>query len=258
MGDFTNYVLGSGTVKINGVDAGYLNGAVKVRKGVEVKTAETGVPLRRIGSRVTKEIFEIEAPLAEFTAENIEAVLGITPVVTAASEVDKTTSFESLTFAEIVGQEGLEQIKLGPTAARSEWVTITAASVVITNSTEVTTYNENDDYIVNYDTGAVILNPGGAISSGETVKCKYKYTPTASTRFDFGTLTQVPTFTFEFVHEDPQTGAKFTAYMHKAEADPTAEWEFKGDDFVVTNLKIAAVDDANNNPTNPLGWIKNE
>lgn len=258
MGDFTNYVLGAGTVKINGVDAGYLNGAVKVRKGVEVKTAETGVPLRRIGSRVTKEIFEIEAPLGEFTAENIEAVLGITPVVTAGSEVDKTTSFESLTFAEVTGQEGIEQIKFGPTAARSEYVTITAASVTVVDSTEVTTYTENDDYIVNYDTGVVYRNPGGTISSGEAVKCKYKYTPTASTRFNIGTLTQVPTFTFEFVHEDPQTGAKFTCFMHKAEADPTAEWEFKGDDFVVTNLKIAAVDDSTNNPTNPLGWIKDE
>lgn len=258
MGEFANYVLGAGTVSINGVDVGYIEGGIKVKKGVETVVSEGGVPSKRRGSRISKEMFEIEIPFGEFTADNLEAVLGITPVNVAGTET--TVTAEALKFAVTGFTPGVQAIKLGLSTARAQFVTISdgADAPVITNTGATVTYTENDDYIVDYSTGYVYRNPGGAITSGEAIKATYKYTPTASSQFNIGANTSIPTMTLEFVHEDPETGKKITAYMHKAEADPSAEWEFKDDSFVLTNGKFYALDDSANHATNPLGYLLKE
>lgn len=258
MSDFSNYVLGAGTLAINGVDVGYIEGGVKVRKGVETVVSEGGVPMKRRGSRVKKETFELEVPLGEFTAENMETVLGIVP--TEVSGTETTVTAEALTFAVTGFTPGVQAIKLGDSNKRSQFVTISSGgdAPVITNSGATVTYTENDDYIVDYSTGYVYRNPGGAITSLQAVKATYKYTPPASAQFKIGANTTIPNFTLSFVHEDPETGQKITAYMHKAEADPSVEWEFKDDAFVITNGKFYALDDSANHATDPLGYLLKE
>lgn len=258
MGDFTEYVLGSGTIAINGVDAGYIEGDVKLVKGVETKISEGGVPKRRRGTRISAESLSLEIPFGQFNADILEAVLGIVPVNTA--EAEETVTAEALTFAVTGFTPGIQAIKLGDSDARARAVTVSDGgdAPVITNTGATVTYVENDDYIVDYDTGYVFRNPGGSITSLQSIKATYKYTPTASSRFDVGANTTIPTVSVSFEHEDPETGDKITAYLHKAESDASAEWTFSDGNFVITNGKFNAIDNSALTPTNPLGYITKE
>lgn len=251
---FTNVRMGTGTLYINGVNVGYLKGDVLYRYNFTIEDFKTDIPLTLRGS-ITKEIVaELQAPLAEITAENIGLVLGgLTPVNIPGSEVDKTASFEALTFATYTSSPGLESIKMGATASMEMPVTISAGTVVVVDSTEVTTYDEFDDYIVDYTTGRVFRNPNGAISSGETVHVKYKYTPTESKRLDLGvqfSLAQVPVM---FVSKSPVTGKNITVYMHLASTNGQCEMNFAEGSFMVMQPTLRAIYD-DSHPLNPMGY----
>lgn len=205
MGNFNNVTMGNGILRINGVDVGYLKGDVSFKYNYDVEEFKTGVP-RSLRGSVTKEIFaELTAPLAEITSANIAQVLGgLTPAVTAGSEVDKTGTWETLTFSKApwTGNGGIEAIKLGPTNNRPLWVEISDgvdAPQIGTNVTSPVLYAENTDYVVDYKTGYV-YRVGSGIASGETVKCKYKYTPPASSQIQLGYSFSLSEVTVEFEH----------------------------------------------------------
>lgn len=263
--DFAKTTIGTGVLKINDVDVGYLDD-VKLRLETEILEKFYGSPAVRAGFYPIKSSFELEAIIAQvLDAENLKYVLGgLEPVVIAGTEVDKTTSFETLTANKTSGNlRTLYHAKMGPTNSMNEWVTISddGDAPVVKNVAETTTYTENDDYMVDYATGYVVWNPGGthwATFTGDSyaAKYKYKYTPAASKRIDLGKTYTQQTYTLEFKHTNPvDTSATITVYMHKASAKPSIEWEFNDSDTLNLTPVFFANDDSNTHPDNPYGYI---
>lgn len=264
MGNYNNVMLGQiSSLEINGSDVGFIYGNVKVTKTAEVKDFETGCPKTLQGSRTMKEIFEVEFPCAEMTATNLGHILGLTPTTVAAAEVNKTASFTAYTASKTFGCGTLYVSKIGPDADPATNVTISGGAdvPVIKNVAEAVTYTEGDDYIVDYATGRVYWNPDGThytanlVADSYVAHYKYKYTPAAYDRFDFGLLGALPTFSCKFTYEDPSTSKSYEGYMHKAQASPSVEWTFTDAEYLVSNFKISAVSDSTH-ATNPLGYLK--
>jgi len=259
MGDFTRVTMGAGILKINDVDVGFLKKEVKVTFKTETKEfIPPVIPKRVAGLFVLSQSFELQPAMAEISGDNMKYALGgIEPVVSSGSLVDKTASFESLTFAVSAGSPGIQRVKLGASAARVMPVTISGSedAPVVKSSDELTTYVENTDYIVDYTTGWVYRNPGGSIGSGATVKVKYKYTPVAGKRIDLGKGYSQLTFKLEFIHTNPNTQKKIQVVMWKAAVKPEFDFSFGDSEELALTPTFTATDDSDINPDNPYGYI---
>ncbi len=258
MGDFNNVHMGIGALSINGVDVGFLKGNVNYKYNYDIAEFKTGVP-RMLQGSICKEIFaELTAPLAEITPTTLGHVLGgLTSSATTAAEVDLTGAFVEFTFADCPYAPVFESIYIGIPGYPSSPVTITAASVIIKDLTEVKTYTENTDYIVDYATGMVYRNPGGSIGSGATVKVKRKYTPSAYHQIDLGYTFAIADVELNFVHTNPTTGKYINVHMWKANASGNAEFSFDEENWAIINCTFKAVYDSTH-PTTPLGYIQFE
>ena len=106
----------------------------------------------------------------------------------ALAEVNK----ESLTLALLGTQASLTQSSGTATdevvvAHLGAWTkmlknTLTAASVVVTNSAASTTYVEGTDYVINYQLGWFKALVGGAITDAQSLKIDYAYGAVAGSR----------------------------------------------------------------------------
>jgi hypothetical protein len=260
MGNFNYVTMGSGVLRVGGLDVGFLKGDVRFKYSYDVEEFKTGIP-RTLRGSVTREVLaELTAPVAEINAENLAQVLGgLTPLETAASEVDKTGDFETLTFAPPPwsAPSGVECVKLGPTANRELRVAITPGSLVLKNSAESETYAVNNDFVLDGKTGYVYANPGGAIIPGQVVKAKYKFTPPASKQLQMGSQFSLSEVRVEFEHTNPHTGKRITVLFWKANASGKAQLTFAEDRWLVGDATFKAVLDESH-PANPLGYISFE
>lgn len=262
MGNFKNVSMGSGILKINDLDVGFLKGDVAFRYFYDLQDFKTGVPVTHHGS-ITKEVTaELTAPLAEITAQNLAHILGgLTPTETISSEVDKASAFEVNTFSTPpwTQSEGIQSVKLGPTNNKTQWVAISTGEDApeIWNNTEDTQFTENTDYIIDYKTGYVYRNPGGSISSEETIKAKYKYTPPASKQIQLGASFSLSEVKVEFQHTNPNTGKKITVLFWKANANGDARLTFAEKKWIVNNVTFKSIYDPTH-ADNPLGFVNFE
>lgn len=261
MGNFNYVTMGSGVLKWDGVDIGFLKGNVTFKYESEIYEFESGIPKTRQGIIYLKNNCSLQAPAAEIKAENMEiALAGLAPRTVAGTIVDKTGSFEALTCVDLAWLPGHQGIKLGATANMPAFVVISSGddAPMIKNSTEDVTYIAGTDYEVDYDSGWVVILAGGSISIDEVLHVKYKYTPYASKYIDLGKAFTTTTGAMQFTHTNPNTQKTITVYFWKAQAVPTFSMEFGEDNPVLINLDIKALDDSTNHPDNPMGYIEFE
>ena len=252
MGNFNNVSMGNGLLRYNGVDVGFLKGDVSYRYNYDVEDFKTGVPLALQGS-ITKEIVaELEAPIAELSAENIAMALGgLTPVSTGTTQNVAAGSPSVRTFATF-GSGGLEAIVLdGPNVT----------NLVVKSSDDVTTYVEGTDYFLVPGSGAspgfVYRNPNGNIPSGATVNASYDYQAVTGQQIDLGTQFSLQQGDLEFVHTSPVTGKDITVKMWKATTNGVFDINFAESNFIINNVVFKAIFDSSH-PSNPLGYIHRE
>ncbi len=262
MGNFNHVTMGTGILKIDGVDVGFLKGDISYKYNYDIEEFKTGVP-RSLRGSITKEITaELSAPMAEINADNLALVLGgLSKDSTSSSEVDKTGTFTSYTAVQFGGLGTLYRVKLGPDEHQFLNVTVSGGvdAPVLKNVAETTTYTEGDDYLVDYATGWLIFNPDGTnyadlVSDSYIVKCKYKYTPPASEQLNLGVTFALRDVSVEFTHTNPTTSKEITVYMHKANASGNAEFTFAEESWLVLNPTFKAVYDSSHSE-NPLGYI---
>ena len=255
--------LGAPQVLINDVDMGYIDG-VKMRVSTEIKERWFGAPKKRACIIPLKDAFEIDLSLAQINSNNLSYALGgITPVTTNGSEVDKTTSFETLTYSKTKAP-GVYTAKMGPTASRYEWVTISGDgdAPVIKDLDEDTTYVKNQDYFYDPVTGWVYWIEGGTnwanfVADNYQAKHKYKYTPVESKRIDLGKPYNLIPHKIELIHKMVLDVEKeIYICMWKGQAKPEFELEMNDENDLQLTPTFFALDDSENNPDNPYGFIR--
>jgi len=253
VGTFGNVSMGLGALTVNSVDVGYLKGKVNYKYAYEIEKFETGVPLKLQGQITKKLSASLTATLAELSAENMAMALGGLSIstVTAVEVTIADGDNQERTFASI-GGAGLECIQLGPGTPATLFNTL-----VVENSAENTTYTAGTDYLLDPTSGKVWRNPAGSITSGQTVRVSYKYTPTAGKQINLGvtfSLSQVP---LTFVHTKPNTNKDITVVMHKCSANGTVDINFDEQNFILNDVTFDAIEDTTN-AAHPFGYIYEE
>lgn len=249
MGSFHNATLGTGTeVLVDGIDLGYTRGDIQFRRESETLDFETGIPINTVGRVPLTDKWFATVPMGEIVARNISyATLNIPVSQVAGTPVTIADSapYQQRTFAAFAGGT-LERLVLdgGP-----------VTSLVVKSADGLTTYNVNDDYILDATTGVVYRNPGGAILSGATVRVSYGYTPVAKDRLKLGVNNAVAERSFKFTHVSPVSGKIIVVEFWKAMSSASFELNFQEREYMVVNLELQALPDPINHPTEPMGYI---
>ncbi len=256
--------LGAPQVKINDVDLGYIE-KVNLRVGSELMEKFYGIPKIRACIIPIQQSFEVDLALDQINSTNLSYSLGgITPVATNGTEVDKSTAFETLTYSKNAGAPGIYKAKMGPTASRYEFVTISGGAdvPVIKDLDEDTTYVKNQDYMYDPFSGWVYWIEDGTnwanfVADGYKAKHKYKYTPVESKRIDLGKGYTLVPHKIEIIHKMVlDTVKEIYICMWKGQAKPEFEWEMSDQKTFQFNPTFFGLDASDENPDNPYGFIR--
>lgn len=228
MGTFTEVSVGDGNLKLNGVDAGFIRN-VSLRRTLEQLTLETGNPRRVQGKVPVREIVQLTAEFLELSMTNFSRFMGIPlTVVTDDPVTIADGANQEKTFAATGDYTGaLERITLDG---------INVGSLVIKNVAEDTTYVAGTDYLLDGTGRNVIRLSGGSITSGQTVRVSYTYTPVVSTKIRGGETFDFQRFSIEFRH--PKIKAGKDLVIHHSIVEPSADFNmnFNADDFIANQV----------------------
>lgn len=251
MGTFANTLLGNGKILYDSVDIGFLQGPSKFSWKPTILKFECGdyaSPIKLLrGQDITKVECSLTAAVAEFTADSVSMMMGgLTVTDVAGTEVTPTAHL--FTMAPCPFATGVDYVVLaGPNISTG------ADAPVVKDITEVTTYVENDDYIVDYDYGYIFRNPGGSIGATDPLHIAYKYTPPASKQIKLGTSFSLAQKEVEFVMKR-RTGKEISFKLWLASTSGECEFDFDEEKYFVNNCVFNGVYDAAH-ADSPMGLI---
>lgn len=112
---------------------------------------------------------------------------------------------------------------------------LTQGTVVVTNSAGTTTYDEGEDYIVNYSFGWIKVLEGGAITADAALKVDASYGAVNGTEIKGSTQTQIRA-RFKLDGVNFADNAEVVVTVHEAVLNPSSEFDFLADDFASVEL----------------------
>jgi len=252
VGNFKEVSMGTGSLFVNGVDVGFLSGAVKYVYNYDIEKFKSGIPKMLRGQQAKEIVASLQAPFAQISAENMAIALGLmSSDIVINSGAATTVTAQSRTFSAGYLGLALQSVVLdGPNISTG------VDAPVVKSSDNVTTYTEGVDYLVEYGLGLILRIPTGAIASGATIKVTYKHTPPASKQINLGAKFSLAQLPIHFEHTRPNTGKKVITHMWLGSADGKCEFNFEEDKWIVNNVTFDAVFDESH-PNNPLGyWLE--
>jgi len=248
MGNFNNVTMGSGVLRYDGRDVGFLRGDVSYEYNYDIEYFKSGVPLKTYGS-ITKEVTaRLTAPLAEITVENLAMASGGLTINTVAGTAITSTVTKAL--AAYPSSPGVQAITLD-----AQNVSSGVGGLVVTSG--AVTGTVNDDYIVDYANGVVFWNPGGAFTSGASLTAVFTATPPASKSLYLGSRFSLDQKSIEFVHTSPVTGKTKKIMFWKASTNGQVKLPFAESAFIVNEIIFEGIWD-DTHPTNPLGYFEEQ
>jgi hypothetical protein len=127
-------------------------------------------------------------------------------------------------------------------------------TIVVTNSTGLTTYTENTDYTIDLLIGRIFVVDGGSISEDEELLVDYDYESTSYPVINPASASPVQGF-LRFVG-DPDQGPKYEAEFWKAKLKCTSDINFISDDWGTLEFEAELQKDEAGNPDYPWGKIR--
>lgn len=220
--DFNNTRLLDVTLTIDGTDVGFMEKAT-IRANFDIYQLRLGAPKLLKGQKIKEFMNEIDCEFLEFTVDNFAYAIGV-----AAADVttwngsdtystywtDVLASKQLLTFKKR-GFAGLQAIRLDHRNVHESDVP------VVMNTTGLTTYTEGTDYLVDYTNGVIWAIPalqGGSLTSEQSVRVKYKCTPTACKEYSFNPSSfSVGEYAIQLTGQDSKNNKRLIIYMPKAQ-----------------------------------------
>jgi len=260
MGDIRNSLYNGGALSWDGLDVGWIKD-VEFSPELDLerlKTSGTGGPLKLRGKKAKEYNCSMKAGLFEVARPDVMAMMlggGSDPVQIGGAPITKTE--QPFTFAAYQGG-GVQAVILdGPTISTG------IDAPVVQSSDLVTTYTEDDDYIVDYDKGVIYRNPGGAIGGGAAVKVTYKYTPSDGYQIPLGANFALARKQLVFSHIEDDAildgaaqAVETRITFWQAEPDGKPNFKFTDGSFVMPDITWDSIEDATGHPTQPFGKIE--
>ncbi|KJR41894.1 hypothetical protein MCHI_002208 [Candidatus Magnetoovum chiemensis] len=110
------------------------------------------------------------------------------------------------------------------------------SSVVVTDSAGTTTYDVDDDYVVNADDGMIWINPDGAITDGQSLKADYTYASTTAFKIEAYSDTQIDVAIL-LLGKNAIDDSTWRIEVPKVTLEPSAAFEVLSDDFATMDFK---------------------
>lgn len=128
------------------------------------------------------------------------------------------------------GSESGEEMQVSEVDVWLEIGHTNISNLVVKNQDETTTYNENEDYVVNARLGLIKFLSSGNVSKGDTVKLTYDYGPTQGKRIKAGRVTEIECALL-LDGQNMTNGKDCIVRVFKCKLRPGSEVDFLMDDF---------------------------
>lgn len=238
--DSRDILLGTGTLKFNGLSVGQLKGDVVFTPEAEYKEFKAGVPQQTIKLLKFSEGAKLKASFAEMSAANFARTLNITE--SAITYATGTVTAESAVMT------GTDTVRL------AKGRNISALTV---KKGETSAVLDTDYEIVSAERGEIARKTGSTvILDGDTVTVGYSYRE--SSTINFGGGAQPADVQAEFEYASPDGDIKITITFPKAKWKSGNPITFKEDDFTTNDFEIVAVSDPSKAAGAQLGTVKIE
>jgi len=163
---------------------------------------------------------KIGIELDEIDAENMALALrGLIEVIDVASGSVSDQSFE--------------------VSALDVWLDVghlNISDLVVQNEAGTTTYDENEDYVVNARLGMIKFLSSGDVSEGQTLKLSYNYGAVTGKRIKAGRVTEIECALL-LDGQNMTNGKDCTVRVFKCKLRPASEVDFLMDDFQSLSLE---------------------
>ena len=249
---------GTAQVLIDLRDVGYCEGKLGCAREVNNLIVKAGIPRSTVKTIFLEEDWNLEIPMIQVgNMDNLSIVMGLPKRVQAATPVTVSDA-ETYTFANRAGTP-FQAIAITHSGQRA----YNLSSVVVTNTAGSVTYDVDDDYIVDAETGLIYRNPSAssAITAGQSVKVTYHYTPAAYEEILLGKNTLLESHRVDYIHTAPD-GWLLHYCFWKCQGDGSIDISFdSGASAPMVALgKLKAQNDQANHPSSstqgPTGFIR--
>lgn len=255
--DFNQMHLGAGTIKIDGVDLGFLKGDIVLTCGLTTVVVESGTPQVQVGQIPTEFKLSLKAQLLEITPENYCNSLGVDD--SSITEWDGVSDkFDYFFTTTLTAQQ---QLPIGKRGLTSLDTLLLDHGGVITSTLVLTgelggALTVDVDYVVDETTGEIILIPGGNLTVDEEPYIKYECIPAEGTEIMLDPDGLLPgQYPILCTLTDSKTGRIVEIYFPKGEVSTGGGLTTSGSDVWIIDIQIDSVYD-DTNETYPMGYIK--
>lgn len=252
-GDSNQVTIGGAQVLFDTVDVGYTDGDIECNRETTVKELEDGIPLQVVLQVPIREKWNIKIPMVQSSIANMSRASSNLLAYNSAGTEVTISSYQSFTFAAGFNSSPLQGFQVKDSTASSIPCT-NLNTVVVKDSTGVTTYTVDDDYFVDAARGMIYRNPSGAISSLATVRVTWKYTNAAYDELRFGLNTAIQNKKVEFIHVSPVDGRVHHTCFWKCQGTGSLTLSHKKEDWLGFTADMVALPDVAGHPSNPTGF----
>ena len=233
----TDILLGTGTIKFNGVNVGQLKGDVVFTPEAEYKEFKAGIPQQLVKTLKFSEGAKLKASFAEFNRTNLAMALNVD-----SSEIVTTTGTVTTETLVLTGTDAVSVVK-----NRN-------ISNVVVKKGAATAVLGTDYVVVSPATGLIARVTGSTeILDGDSVTVSYTYEKTATVSFGGGAQpNNVPA---EFTYLSPDNDIEIVVQFWKSKVNAGNPITFKEDDFTVNDFEIVAVSDSTKDAGKQLGQV---
>lgn len=224
-------IMGTGILKVNGINVGQLKGDVIFTPSVEFKEFEAGIPKQIVKKKKIKEGATLKASLAEMNPENMGLALGTSNVTYTTGEVTVAAP---------------EAIVFGSTAVqvkKNRHITDVIVKVEAVAAVLGTDYE-----IVNAASGKIKrIATSTVIELGNSATISYKYRKSA--KITYGGGASIPEVPCQYVYTSPDGDQEITLDIYLGQINGGQPITFKEDDYTINDFELTCMAD----PDRPAG-----
>lgn len=244
MSDFSHVEIGSGAVKYDGRDIGFLKDVTFI-SNIELEKLKTGNPLKLRGQKAKEYTAQLQAEMFEVSdIRNVSLLLGggLVPTPVGGSATTKTA--QTLSIAAF--QSGsLKAIVL-------DGQHVSAVTIARTDDTPCVL---NTDYLLDAVNGLAYVHPTGNLAAATSAKCTYTFTPPDGQELYLGSSYAISRKLLEFVHVNEDTLETWKCKFWLASPDGKANFKWSDGGYVTSQITFDSISDEINHPESPFGVI---
>ena len=226
MSDFSHVEIGSGAVKYDGRDIGFLKDVTFI-SNIELEKLKTGNPLKLRGQKAKEYTAQLQAEMFEVSdIRNVSLLLGggLVPTPVGGSPTTKTAQTPLHRCVPVRQPQGHRPGRAARVRGDHR------------QDRRYAVRAEHGDYLLDAVNGLAYVHPTGNLAAATSAKCTYTFTPPDGQELYLGSSYAISRKLLEFVHVNEDTLEVWKCKFWLASPDGKANFKWSDSGYVTSQI----------------------